>query len=75
MLQPNGKYTIDRQEGKVWVLEGEDGQTYVFDWLPEGAKEGDRVIKDGDNLTLEPVQQSERDEIKSRMDRFFKKRR
>lgn len=75
MSQPNGKYTIDRREGNVWVLEGEDGRIYHFDSVPEGAKEGDRVVKDFDTLTLEPALQSEREQIKSRMDRLFKKRR
>lgn len=75
MLQPNGKYTVDRREGSIWVLEGEDGRIYHFDSLPEGVKEGDRVIKNGEKLTLEPALQSERAQIKSRMDRLFKKRR
>ncbi len=75
MLQPNGKYTVDRREGGIWVLEGEDGRIYHFDSLPEGVKEGDRVIKNGEKLTLEPALQNERAQIKSRMDRLFKKRR
>ena len=74
-MKPNGKYTIDRKEGNLWILEFEDGKLYEFDSVPEGAKEGDRVIKDDDHLTLAPVDNSERQQIKSRMDRLFKKRR
>ena len=75
MLRPNGKYTADRKEGDLWVLEFEDGNIYLFDAVPEGTKEGDRVIKDGEKLTLAPAEDSERQQIKSRMDRLFKKRR
>ena len=74
-MKPNGKYTIDRKEGDLWILECEDGKLYEFDSVPQGAKEGDRVIKDGETLTLAPPQQGEREQIKSRMDKLFKKRR
>ena len=75
MQKPNGKYTVDRKEGSLWVLEFEDGKIYYFDSLPDGAKEGDHVIKEDEKLTLQPASDGERQQIKSRMDRLFKKRR
>ena len=75
MLKPNGKYVIDRREGTLWLLEFEDGKMYEFDTLPQGANEGDSIIKDGEKLILVPFSEEQRQQIKSRMNSLFKKRR
>lgn len=75
MLKPNGKYVVDRKEGALWLLEFEDGKIYEFETIPSGANEGDRIVKEGETLTLVPFAENERQQIKSRMDKLFKKRR
>lgn len=75
MFMENGNiFTADRREGGIWIIEDENGNISEHTDLPEGTHEGAKLVfKDG-AFELLPEDAENREEIKSRMNRLFKKR-
>lgn len=68
------KYTIDRFEGHLAVLEAEDitMQNVPRSLLPEDAKEGDCLHWDGERYLLDEAETKKRSaRIKSKMDALW----
>lgn len=71
------KFTVDRIEDGIAVLEKEDF-THVeipADVLPEGAKEGSKLLYDGEDYTLDlNAEEEARNRIIQKQRNIFKKR-
>lgn len=73
--QKNEIFTLDRREGDIWVAEKEDGTMCELTGVPAQACDGDRIMADANGFVLVPATAEERQQIKSRMDSIFSKRR
>ena len=75
MQQSDKQYTVDRREGDVWVLTDGSGKLHYEKDLPTCTREGDHVVYTCSGAKLVPATEQERQQIRSRMDSLFKKRR